>query len=61
MLSFKINLDLIFDYMTTIDTRVDIVTITLKAKENSCTNIHLNYTGTALSENSHLKLTPFFH
>jgi hypothetical protein len=35
--------------MTTIDTRVDIVTITLDAKENSYTNIHLNYTDVDLS------------
>jgi len=38
-----------YDYMTTIDTRVDIVTITLQAKENSFTNIDLNCAGTALS------------
>jgi hypothetical protein len=28
---------------------VDIVTITLQAKENSFTNIHLNYAGAAIS------------
>jgi hypothetical protein len=38
-----------YDYMTTIDTRVDIVTITLQAKENSFTNIHLNYANAAIS------------
>jgi hypothetical protein len=38
-----------YDYMTTIDTRVDIVTITLQAKENSFTNINLNYADTVLS------------
>jgi hypothetical protein len=38
-----------YDYMTTIDVRVDIVTITLEAKENSYANIHLNYTGVDLS------------
>ncbi|MDP3106323.1 MAG: hypothetical protein Q8M95_17155 [Candidatus Methanoperedens sp.] len=35
--------------MTTTDTRVDRVTITLKAQENSNTNIPLNYRGGALS------------
>jgi hypothetical protein len=35
--------------MTTIDVRVDIVTISLEAKENSYANIHLNYTGFDLS------------
>jgi hypothetical protein len=38
-----------YDYMTTIDVRVDIVTITLEAKENSYANIHINYTGFDLS------------
>jgi hypothetical protein len=38
-----------YDYMTTIDVRVDIVTISLEAKENSYANIHLNYTGVDLS------------
>ncbi|KAF5425862.1 hypothetical protein C5S42_09365 [Candidatus Methanomarinus sp.] len=38
-----------YDYMTTIDVRVDIVSITLDAKENSYANIHLNYTDVDLS------------
>ncbi|KAF5428031.1 hypothetical protein C5S42_03950 [Candidatus Methanomarinus sp.] len=38
-----------YDYMTTIDVRVDIVSITLEAKENSYTNIPLNYTDVDLS------------
>jgi hypothetical protein len=35
--------------MTTVDTREDRVTITLKAKENSKTSIQLNYAGTTIS------------
>jgi len=38
-----------YDYMTTIDVRVDIVSITLEAKENSFAFIRLNYTGSILS------------
>jgi hypothetical protein len=38
-----------YDYMSTIDVRVDIVSITLEAKENSYANIPLNYTGFDLS------------
>jgi hypothetical protein len=38
-----------YDYMTTIDVRVDIVTISLDAKENSYINISLDYAGFDLS------------
>ena len=38
-----------YNEMTTIDTRNDRVTVTLKAKENSKTSIPLNYAGTTLS------------
>jgi hypothetical protein len=38
-----------YNYMTTIDVRVDIVSISLEAKENSYTNIRLNYTDVDLS------------
>lgn len=43
-----------YNEMTTVDTRFDRVTITLKAQENSNTNIPLKYIGSALSSRNNV-------